>query len=409
MLDSLRPYTDATEILVVGAGLAGFAAALSFSQAGFETMLVGAPEALANGRTVALLDGSMRFLDELGLRPEIERRGAPMRALRIVDDARGLWRAPTVEFHAGEINLDAFGWNIENVELIAALSEEAARRTPLKIIAGRVEAYDWSSEKARAKCADGRMVAARLIVAADGRSSPARVSADIGTRVHRSAQTALTTILAHARPHHDFSTEFHTRQGPFTLVPLPPAADDRHRSSLVWVMSEAEARRRSALPDGALAAEIETQAQSIHGAMRISGPRGVFPLASQSATRLTAARLALIGDAAHVLPPIGAQGFNLGLRDVAQLVEIARRAKEAGEDFGGAGALARYGAARRGDVFARAAAVNALNRSLVADFGPIDLARSVGLTALGAIGPLRRFVMREGIAPRRPWPGATRP
>src|SRR5262249_6940573 len=135
--------------------------------------------------------------DGLGLRPQIERRGAPMRGLRIVDDTRGLWRAPTVEFHAGEIGLDAFGWNIENAELIAALGEEAARRTPLQIIADRIEAYDWPGEVARARRADGGALAARLIVAADGRSSPARVAADIGARTRRSAQTALTTVLSH--------------------------------------------------------------------------------------------------------------------------------------------------------------------------------------------------------------------
>jgi 2-octaprenyl-6-methoxyphenol hydroxylase len=397
MLDNSRPRTDVTEVLVVGAGLAGFAAAIGFAAAGFETALVGDPEASANGRTVALLDGSMRFLESLGLRPEIERRGAPMRALRIIDDTRGLWRAPTVEFHAGEIGLDAFGWNIENAALIKAFSADAARHARLKIISGRVETYEWSEGRAYAQRLDGQEFAAQLIVAADGRSSSARVAADIGARVHPSRQTAFTTILSHTRPHHDFSTEFHTRQGPFTLVPLPSAAEGEHRSSLVWVMSDAEARRRALLADDALGAEIEAQAQSIHGAMRINGPRGVFPLASQSTTRLIGNRLALIGDAAHVLPPIGAQGFNLGLRDVARLIEVVAQAKKSGDDFGGAGTLARYEASRRGDVFARGAAVNALNRSLIADFAPIDHVRGASLAALGAIGPLRRLAMRQGI------------
>jgi 2-octaprenyl-6-methoxyphenol hydroxylase len=401
MLD--RPRQDAvrTDILVVGAGLAGLTAAIAFDSAGFDAVLVGAPELLAKGRTVALLDGSMRFFERLGLRAEIERRGAPLRALRIVDDTSALWRAPTVEFRASEIGLDAFGWNIENDALLAILADEAARRSRLSLITGRIEAYERNGGEALARRQDGRPIAARLIVAADGRSSTARISADIGIRAHRLPQTALTTIVSHSRSHRDFSTEFHTREGPFTLVPAPPAADDAPRSSLVWVMSDREARRRSGLDDDALGAEIEAQAQSLHGAMRVSGPRGVFPLVGQSAMRLTAERLALIGDAAHVLPPIGAQGLNLGLRDVADLVEIVAQAKKVGADFGGAPYLARYETARRSDVLTRAGAVNALNRSLIADFPPIDLARSAGLLALSAIGPLRRFVMREGISPRR--------
>ncbi len=257
------------------------------------------------------------------MREPIERRGAALRALRLIDDTGALWRAPTVEFHAGEIGLDAFGWNIENADLVDTLAVEASRRPWLTMIASRVAIYDWDGAVPIAHCEDGNRIAARLVVAADGRDSPARLSADISVRTRRLPQTALTAILSHARPHNDFSTEFHTRQGPFTLVPLPPAGGDLHRSSLVWVMAHQEARRRMALGDDALAAEIEEHAQSIHGAMRISGGRGAFPLATQTATNMIAPRLALVGDAAHVVPPIGAQGLNLGLRDAGLLIEIA--------------------------------------------------------------------------------------
>jgi len=397
MLDHQSATT--TEVLVAGAGLAGLAAAIAFADAGFDTIVCGAPERWANGRTVALLDGSMRFLERLGLREAIERRAAPLRALRLIDDTGSMWRAPTVEFHAGEIGLEAFGWNIENADLVETLAIGAGRRDRLTTIASRIAAYQWAEGPALARCEDGGLIAARLIVAADGRESPARLSADISIRTQRLRQTALTTIISHTRPHRDFSTEFHTRQGPFTLVPLPPAGGDAHRSSLVWVMSHQEARRRMALGDDALAAEIEEQAQSIHGAMRVAGARGAFPLATQVATRLTAPRLALIGDAAHVVPPIGAQGLNLGLRDAARLIEIATAAKAAGDDFGGVATLSRYEDRRRADVMTRAAAVNALNLSLLADFAPIDMLRSAGLAALSTVGPLRRFVMREGIAP----------
>jgi 2-octaprenyl-6-methoxyphenol hydroxylase len=387
------------EILVVGAGLAGLAAAIGFAQAGFDVTLCGGPERVANGRTVALLDSSVRFVKALGLWDVVEPHAAPLRALRIVDDAGALWRAPPITFRASEIGLAAFGWNIENAELVDILFG-AARTTPgLRIVESRVAGYSFGAEEAEVRCEDGSIIAAKLIVAADGRGSPARKAADIDVSMRPYPQTALTLILTHARQHEDFSTEFHTRAGPFTLVPLPDSPAGAPRSSLVWVMSHAEARRRAALGDDALAEEIDAQAQSMLGAMRIEGKRGSFPLSAQSAVRMTARRLALVGDAAHVLPPIGAQGLNLGLRDGAHLIDAAMKARSENRDIGGAQTLEDYSNLRRLDVALRMGAVDGLNRSLLAALAPVDFARSAGLAALGAIGPLRRLVMREGVSP----------
>jgi 2-octaprenyl-6-methoxyphenol hydroxylase len=240
----------------------------------------------------------------------------------------------------------------------------------------------------------GSSIRASLIVAADGGRSQLREDAGIPTRSWSYPQAALTTILAHDRDHRDTSTEFHTRAGPFTLVPLPG-----RRSSLVWVMRPDEAERHMALDDGALARAIERQAQSLLGAMRIDGPRGLVPLRGLSVERYVAPRLALVGEAAHVFPPIGAQGLNLGLRDVAALRDAFVDARENGEEIGGGAALGRYQRGRDLDVRLRSAAVNGLNRTLLTDFLPADFLRGVGLLALAGIGPLRRAAMREGVIP----------
>ena len=395
-----EPADRVCDVLVAGAGLAGLAAAIAFARAGFDVVACGADERLMAGRTVAMLDRSIAYLDALGLWPDIEPQAAPMRGLRMIDDTGSLFPPRPVEFTSAEIGLETFGWNVENDLMADALAGRAVATAGVERTGRSVASYDFSGERAVARLDDGRRTAAALIIGADGRASPARRAAGLAVRTHRYPQSALTVFLTHRLPHDDFSTEFHTRQGPFTLVPLPPSAASPDRSSLVWVMSDDEARRRETLDDDELAREIERQARSMLGAMRIEGRRGVFPMIRQIVPKLTASRLALIGDAAHAFPPIGAQGLNLGLRDVEAIVAAAAEARAAGEDIGGSAALAAYERSRRADILTRTGVVDGLNRALLAAFPPLDFARGAGLAALGAIGPLRRLVMREGVAPR---------
>ena len=385
----VAPFTS--EVAVVGGGPAGLVSAIALKAAGAETLLI-APRAAPDHRTTALLASSVKALETLGVWRACVPYAAPLKKLRIVDDTQRLFRAPETFFDAAEIGLDAFGYNIENRHLVAALEARVSEFALARITAPAL-AVTSDAGGVTIKHADGE-ARARLAIGADGVRSLCRTAAGISTRRHTYPQTALTLNLSHRRPHDETSTEFHTESGPFTLVPLPG-----QRSSLVCVLDSQRAQALAAMDDTALSDEIERRAHSHLGKMSVERGRGVFPLAVETAQAFSARRIVLVGEAAHVVPPIGAQGLNLGLRDAATIAEIVADARRDGLDIGGAGVLARYERQRRADVTSRAIAVDLLNRSLLTDFFPVHGARGLSLYVVDRIGPLRRAVMREGVAP----------
>src|SRR5512144_1206676 len=380
--------------IVVGGGPAGLTAAISLAEGGVDTALVGLRPARPDNRTTALLGGSVTALETLGVWELCTSQSAPLRTMRIVDDTGRLWRAPEVNFSAAEIGLGAFGHNIENRHLIDALARRARNLPALSIVEDEVVAVSSQADAIVVSLKGGKSLRGQIVAGADGRQSLCRAAAGITTEEHRYPQTAMTLCLSHSRPHHDTSTEFHTPSGPFTLVPLPG-----NRSSLVWVLDPAAADELAALDNLALAARIEQASHSILGKLQVEPGRGMFPLTVSTARRFAGERIALVGEAAHVLPPIGAQGLNLGLRDAATIAELVVAAQRAGRDIGGADVTSRYDRMRRADVGSRTLAIDLLNRSLLSELLPVQGARGLGLYLIDRIGPLRRAVMREGVAP----------
>lgn len=391
---SIEAAVLAVEVAVVGGGPAGLTAAIALAAAGIKTALV-AKAAHPDHRTTALMSGSVAALEALDVWPRCRDQAAALEVMQIVDDRPGLLRAPEIAFEAREIGLPAFGYNLENKHLLAALEERAGDVPALKRIEAAAERITLEDECVCIHLPGGTNVRARLVIGADGRNSLCRAAAGIAIENSDYPQTALTLNLRHRRPHGNASTEFHTTAGPFTLVPLPG-----ERSSLVWVTTPDHAATLMTMDDAALSDEVERQSHSILGKITVEPGRGAFPLAMQTAKQFASNRIALIGEAAHVIPPIGAQGLNLGLRDAATVAEIVIDERRAGADTGAPDVLRRYDAARRADVGTRTLAVDLLNRSLLSDFVPLQGLRGLGLFALDRLGPLRRAVMREGVTPR---------
>lgn len=380
------------DIAVVGGGPTGLCAALVAARQGFSVILL-APSGShtqSDARTTALMVPAIAMLEELEVWNDVAPSAAPLRTLRIVDDTNRLVRAPLVDFHADEIDEDAFGYNIPNQKLNAAL-EAAVEASSIKRLDASASAVSFEKGGARVILSDGTEIDADLVVGADGGQSIVRHAAGIDVRKWSYEQTACVLAFDHARSHEDVSTEFHTPHGPFTQVPLPG-----NRSSLVWVMKPETAATFVGQDEAALSEQIEQQMQSILGKIsNVTHPQA-WPLSSAVAHKFGDKRVVLIGQAAHVFPPIGAQGLNLGFRDILDLGSALASSKDnAGSDA----VTSAYNRMRLADIYLRTGAVDALNRSLLSGFLPLQAGRALGMGVLKNIAPLRELLMREGIKP----------
>jgi 2-octaprenyl-6-methoxyphenol hydroxylase len=381
------------DVAVAGGGLAGQIAALAFAKNGFSTVLIAPEDGRTDQRTTALMDHSLGVLAALGIWDRVKPRAAALSTMQIIDATERLLHAPPVTFRASEIGLDAFGYNIPNAPFLAILSEALHELANVTVIATSVERAELSGELATLHLADGTDIKAGLVIAADGRKSVIRHAAGIDVRNHAYPQTAVVLNFAHDRPHNNVSTEFHTKTGPFTQVPLPG-----QRSSLVWVVKPEEAVEILQLSPEVLNRRVEDRMQSILGKVTVEGGAQAWPLSAATATRFGKGEVALIGEAAHVFPPIGAQGLNLSLRDIENALELALAAQKTGARLAIGDA---YDAKRRADIWTRTAAIDLLNRSLLSGFLPVQMMRAAGMHMLSAIPPLRYLAMHEGVAPGR--------
>ncbi len=390
------------DIVISGGGIAGLTAAAAFGAQGFSVLCVDpAPPVTdreaegADLRSTAFLQPARGFLERAGVWDRLAQHAMPLETMRIVD-AGGDAPEPRVvkSFEASEISDLPFGWNLPNWLLRRELSAHLDTMDSVDFRPGTATTSLFTrTGSARVGLTDGSRVTTRLVIAADGRNSPMRRASGIDVATTRFGQKALAFAVTHPIPHENVSTEIHRTGGPFTLVPLPDL-DGRPSSAIVWMETAANANALMELDTPAFEEAMSERSCHLFGPLKLASRRGIWPIIAQSAQRMSGERVALVAEAAHVLPPIGAQGLNMSLADLDVLLDLALAQRD---DLGSAKMLDAYHAKRINDIRTRVAGITALNRASMVSDPMLRDARAAGLEALYALKPVRSTLMRLGL------------
>lgn len=373
--------------IVVGGGPVGWLSALALVNIGVNTTMLAKAEPLNDLRTVALMQGSLAFLETLDLDPGSIADAAALETMRLIDGTNRLIRAPEVSFVASEIDHPYFALNIPVNGLVKRIQEKLTSNGNFTHISGSAENVSLGS-RPEVTLLDNSVLSADFVVGADGRHSKVRECAGISVKKWDYPQTAFITQFSHSKPHNNISTEFHTETGPFTLVPLSGM-----RSSVVCVVEPETAKDLLEMTNVSLAIELQKRSQYLVGKISGIGKRQSFPMSSQIAEKMSSNRVFLVGESGHAFPPIGAQGLNLGVRDVQELSKRFSRVSAADIES----VAVAFNKARRLDVTTRTMGVDLLNRSLLSDLLPVQSLRGLGLFATKTIAPVRKALMRQGL------------
>ena len=398
------------DVLIGGGGFAGLALAIALRQGlGPSFSVTVADPALGrasdNGRASAIVAAARRLFETIGVWQQVETQ--PILDMVVTDSRLHDTMRPTFLTFEGDLEPgQPFAHMIENAPLLAALVEKAKQEgvalrrsavadiSPSPQSAGEGSARG-SSHAITVTLADGGAISARLLVAADGAHSAIRERAGIACHGWSYGQCAIVTTVAHERDHHGRAEEHFLPAGPFAILPLKSDAAGGHRSSIVWTEEAQEAARIVALPESGFHDELERRFGLALGEIAAVGPRRVLPLGLWVAREFIAHRIALVGDAAHVIHPIAGQGLNMGLKDVAALAEVTVDAARLGLDPGSLAVLDRYQRWRRFDTMAMGVATDGLNRLFSNQSDVLRLARDVGIGVVDRLPALKRFFIRE--------------